>query len=81
MQGVAVKANSLDYCPSVEYIFANLSRQSNTKIAILMFAKKTDQAIVEPLTNQEKEEDYEVHLHINTFTLENTPVEEKKLFK
>ena len=41
-----------------------------------MLAKNIDQPIFEPLTNQEKKEGYEVHIHISTFTLEDTPVEE-----
>ena len=34
-----------------------------------------DQPIIEPLIDQEKEEDYEVHLHISTFTMGDTPTE------
>ena len=41
-----------------------------------MFEKKTNQPIVYPLTSQEKEEEYELHIHIITFTLEDTPLEE-----
>ena len=41
-----------------------------------MIAKKTDQPIFKPLTDQEKVEDYEVHIHISTFTLEDNLVEE-----
>ena len=55
-----------------------VARQSNAKMSILAIAKKIDQQIVELLTNQEKEEYYEVHLHISTFTLEDTPAEEVK---
>ena len=46
-----------------------------TKIPILEKAKETDFSIEEPLTDQEKEEDYELNLYISTFVLEETPVE------
>ena len=32
---------------------------------------------MEPLTNQKKEEDYEVHLHISTFTSKDNPKQDK----
>ena len=32
-------------------------------------------SIKEPLTDQEKEEDYELNLYISTFVSEDTPVE------
>ena len=38
-------------------------------------AKQVDFSIKEPLTDQEKEEDYELNLYISTFVLEDTPVE------
>ena len=38
-------------------------------------AKETDFSIEEPLTDQEKEEDYELNLYISTFVLEETPIE------
>ena len=44
---------------------------------IPVMVKQTNQPIIEPMTDQEKEEDYEVHLHIRTFTSEDTPEEEK----
>ena len=40
-----------------------------------MTAKKIDFSIEEPLTDQEKEEYYEMNLYINTFVLKETPVE------
>ena len=76
MQGVGGKVEPHDFQPSNEDIFAELARQSNTKITILIIAKNIDHSIVKPLTDQDKEEDYEVHLHINSFTLEDTPTKE-----
>ena len=37
-------------------------------------AKQVDFSIKEPLTDQEKEEDYELNLYISTFVSEDTPV-------
>ena len=37
--------------------------------------KQVDFSIEEPLTDQEKEEDYELNLYINTFVSEDLPVE------
>ena len=73
MQGVAVKDKHLDCYPTDEEIFKELSLQSDTKISIPAAAKKRNQPILEPLTDQEKEEYYEVHLHISTFTLYDNP--------
>ena len=42
---------------------------------ILARAKEIEFSIAEPLTDQEKEEDYELNLYISTFVLEETPVE------
>ena len=39
-----------------------------------MTAKKINFSIEESLTNQEKEEDYELNLYISTFVSEETPV-------
>ena len=39
-------------------------------------AKETDFSIEEPLTDQEKEEDYELNLYIRTFGSKDTPVED-----
>ena len=77
MQESAAKDKPLNYYPTVEQIFSELSRHSKTKIAIPTGSKEINQNIVEPLTDQEKEEDYEVHLHISTFTSEDNPIEEK----
>ena len=76
-QGSTAKVKPLDNYRTVEDIFKELSRQSKTKIAIPVGTKEINQTIVEPLTNQEKEEYYEVHLHISTFTSEDSPTEEK----
>ena len=80
MQGVAVKDKHLDCYPTDEEIFKEFSRQLNTKMSIPAAAKKRNQPILEPLTDQEKEEYYEVHLHINTSTSKETPIEEKNTF-
>ena len=67
MQGAKSNANALDYYPSTEQIFQELSRQAGTKVPIPAKAKETDFSIEEPLINQEKEEDYELKLYISTF--------------
>ena len=38
--------------------------------------KEIDMSIEEPLTDQEKEEDYELNLYISTFVSGETPVED-----
>ena len=55
-----------------------MARQTKTDIPILEAAKENNQVIIQPLTDQEKEEDYEVNLHISTFTSGDTPREWKK---
>ena len=75
-QGSTTNAKPLDYYPTVEEIFIELGWQSKTKISILAGAKEINHAIVEPLTNQENEEYYEVFLHINTFTSRDSLTEE-----
>ena len=75
MQGAKTNAKTLDYYLIVEEIFRELSRQVGTKEPIPTKAKETDFSIEEPLTDQEKEEDYELNLYISTFVLEETPVE------
>ena len=45
------------------------------KIPVPTVAKQIKFLIEEPLTDQEKEEDYELNLYINTFVSEDTPVE------
>ena len=61
LQGVGGASRELKFYPSVEDIFGDLTRQSNTKLDIPPIANKVDQPIVEPLTDQEKEEDYETN--------------------
>ena len=65
MQGAAVKDKHLECYPIDEEIFKELSQQSSTKLSILAVANNTNQPILEPLTDHEKEE---VHLHIRNFT-------------
>ena len=60
MQGAKAKAKPLDYYPTVEKIFRELARQSDTKMLIPAKAKEGNLAIEEPLTDQEKEEYYEI---------------------
>ena len=74
MQGDDSNSKALDYYPSVDQIFRELSRQDKTKIPVPVTAKKSDFSIEEPLTDQEKEEDYEVNLYISTFVSEETLV-------
>ena len=76
-QGSTTNAKSLDYYPTTEEIFAELARHSKPKIPIPVGAKEINHSIIEPLTDQEKEEDYEVHFHISTFTSEDSLKEEK----
>ena len=73
MQGTKEKAKTLYYYPTFEEIFWELVQQSGTKLSIPAKAKEVTLAIEEPLTDQEKEEDYELRLHISTFVSEETP--------
>ena len=73
MQGQDPNAQDLDYYPTVDQIFRELTRQAKTKIPVPEAAKQVDFSIVEPLTDQEKEEDYELNLYISTFVSEDTP--------
>ena len=75
MQGEKSNAKALDYYPSVEQIFWELSRQAGTKIQIPTKAKEIDFSIEESLTDQEKEEHYELNLYISTFMSKETHVE------
>ena len=52
-----------------------MTRQAKTKIPVPKAAKQVDFSIADPLTDQEKEEDYELNLYISTFVSEDTPVE------
>ena len=76
MQRAEAKAKPLNYYPTVEEIFRELALQSSTKLSIPAKAKEGNLAIEEPLIDQEKEEDYELWLHINTFVSEETPAED-----
>ena len=60
VQGAKSKAKPLNYYPTVEEIFRELARQSDTKLSMPAKAKEINLAIEEPLTDQEKEEDYEL---------------------
>ena len=51
MQGTESNAKALDYYPSVDQIFRELSRQAKIKIPVLAVAKQIDFSIEEPLTN------------------------------
>ena len=75
MQGQDPKAQDLDYYPTVKQIFRGLSQQEKTKIPVPDATKQIEFSIQEPLTDQEKEEDYELNLYISTFVSEDTPVE------
>ena len=76
MQGAKAKEKPLNYYPTVEEIFRELARQSDTKLSILTKAKEGNLAMEEPLIDHEKEEDYEFWLHISTFVLEETPTKD-----
>ena len=76
MQGSKAKTKPLDYYPTVEEIFYELAQQSTTKLSIPAKAKEVNLTIEEPLTDQEKEEDYELQLYISTFVSEETPTED-----
>ena len=78
MQGEKETAKPLDYYPTVEEIFRELPQQSSTKLSIPAKAKEINQQIEEPLTDQEKEEDYELHLYISTFMSEDIPTEDTR---
>ena len=75
MQGDNSNAKALNYYPSIEQIFQELSRQAKTKTPVPAAAKQTDFSIAEPLTDQENKEGYELNLYISTFVSEETPVE------
>ena len=75
MQGQDPKAQDLDYYPTVDQIFWELSRQAQTRIQIPGAAKRSDFSITEPLTNQGKKEHYELNLYISAFVSEDTPTE------
>ena len=77
-QDLTTSAEPLEYYPTVEEIFDELSQQSKTNIIIPVGTREINFSIVEPLTDQE-EEHYEFHLHINTFTSEDSLIEEKNL--
>ena len=76
-KGSTTKENPLDYYLTVEEIFTGLSRQTKTDVTIPEAAKESNQVILEPLTEQEKEEDYEVNLLISTFTTGDSLTEEQ----
>ena len=65
MQGAKEKAKPLDYYRTVDEIFQELARQSNTNLSIPARAKETNHPIEEPLTDQEKKEDYELRIYIS----------------
>ena len=75
MQGDNSNAKALENYPSVDQIFWELSRQDKTKIPVPAAAKQIDFSVEQPLTDQEKEEDYELNLYISTFVSEETPVD------
>ena len=76
-QGSKAKKKPLNYYPTLEEIFIELARKSKTNITIPKAAKESNQLILEPFTDQEKEEEYEVNLHISTFTSEDSSTKEK----
>ena len=51
MQGQDPKENDLDYYPTVDQIFQELSRQAKMKILVPEAAKQVDFSIIEPLTD------------------------------
>ena len=51
MRGQDPKAQGLDYYPTVEQIFRELTRQAGTKVPIPEAAKQVDFSIIEPLTD------------------------------
>ena len=75
MQGEASNSKALDYYPSVDQIVQELSRQTKTKIPVPEVVKQVDFSIEEPLTDQEKEEYYELNIYISTFVSEDIPIE------
>ena len=52
-----------------------MTRQAQKKILVPEAAKQINFSIIEPLTDQEKEEDYELNLYISTFVSEDILVE------
>ena len=60
MQGAKEKSKTLDYYPTIEEIFRELAQESGTKLSIPAKGKEETLVIKAALTNQEKEEDYEL---------------------
>ena len=73
MRGQDPKAQDLDYYPTVEQIFRELTRQAGTKVPIPEASKQVNFSTIEPLTDQEKEEEYELNLYISKFVSEDAP--------
>ena len=69
LQEATGEAKELIFYPSLEEIFDELCRQSNIRLEIPPLEKWVDQPMVKPLNDAEKEEHYEVQIHLNTFTL------------
>ena len=76
MQWEKETVKPLECYPIFKDIFREIGRQSNTKLSIPAKSKEINQPIEEPLTNQEKEEDYELSLHISTFMSNEIPKED-----
>ena len=75
LQGDGGKVEPLKFYTLVEYIFVELTQQSNTKLYIPPIANKVDQPIIEPLTDREEKVDYEFWLPISIFYLVDTRIE------
>ena len=71
LQGVGGTTRELDFYPSVEEIFTELSRQSNTRLDTPPLAKIFDQPMIKPLTDTSKEEDYGICVQLNTLIIDH----------
>ena len=72
MQGQDPKSQDLNYYPMVDHIFWELTRQAQRRIQIPEATKHVNFSTIEPLTDQEKEEDYNINIYISTFVSEDT---------
>lgn len=78
LQGIGGAARTLKFYPSIDEIFNELNRQSNTILTIPAKARDVSVPVVEPLIDQEKEEEYEGRLYMHTFIYEAEPTVAKR---
>ena len=70
LQGAGGIVRELKFYPSFKEIFNEISWKSNTILDIPSIGRSFDQRMAKPLTEAKKDEDYEICVHLNTFTLD-----------